>query len=247
MQFKQFLVEYGKAFDNEADLVYQSILDNLDHGHIDSSTTEKLLFNVGIIIKDSAYNNLNFAIHKSDENNVRLGTDKNDKPTIVVFTTKKLPTRMNIDTFLEAPEIADKVKKQLKKYLELYHDNETETEPSTSYEQVKGVNKSFEEHFDKLIKAIEQKIKDFHGAKGYMKNKHSSTGNVGKQQILQSAIDHLFKSEVGGSFEEFRNIVLKLENAAFVKQLDPEMKKKFLSRLESYYEHKADEFAKARE
>src|SRR5713226_4884747 len=121
MNFRKYLLnEYTKPVNNEVDLVYQQLLDNLDDGHIDMSDDE-IMFNIVIIIKNSSYNNLDLVIRKSQENQVRLGRDSEDKPTIVIDTTKrKLPTRKNINSFLEDIELSKKIKTQLKKYINSY-------------------------------------------------------------------------------------------------------------------------------
>jgi len=243
MNFKQFLLlEYSKPIDNEIDLVYQRILDNLDDGHFDA-LDDKIMFNVGIIIKDSAYNNLHFVIRKAKENKVRLGKGKDGKPAIVVDAKKrKLPSRKNIDTFLEDVELAKQIKEELKKYLELYFDGDAEVDASTNYEKKKGFNSGFEDHLTKLIAAIDKKINNFHEAKSFINNRHSGTANVAKQEQLAAAKKALLDDEFGGTFNNFKSIVLKLPEAEFVNHLESEAKKKVLSRLESYYEHKAHNF-----
>lgn len=242
MNFKQFLLnEYSKAFSNEVDLVYQQILDNLDDGHVDMND-EKLSFNVGIIIKNSEYNNLFIVIRQGSSNQVRLGTNKENKPTIVVDKKGRLPTRKNIDKFLDDVDFAKDVKKQLKKYLETYYDADSENEASTSYEKKKGFNADVEKHLEKLIKAIDTKIDNFHKGKSYLKDEHGKTANVAKQETLQSAVSKLLDDELGGSFNAFKSIVMKLPEAEFVNHLESEAKKKVLSRLESYYEHKSHQF-----
>lgn len=241
MKFKEFLVEYSKPVQNEIDLVYQHILDNLDDGHIDVSK-EKLSFNIGKIIKDSSYNNLEFVIRKAQRANARLGKKGDSQFAIVVDTPDKIPSRESINNFLESTKYVSKIKAQFKKYLETHHDADADVEPATGYEKNKTANVGFEENYTKLIKAIEGKVSKFHDSKQFAKNKHNSTGNVGKQEVLQSAIAQLFTSEIGGNFDEFKRIVLKLPEAQFIKQIDPEGKKKLLSRLESYYEHKSEGF-----
>jgi len=245
MNFKQFLIEYAKPVANESDIIYQKILDNLDHGHVDF-TPEKVSLNVATIIKNSKYNNLHLVVRHGRGHTVRLGKDKDNKSVIVIDVTGKLPTRKNLIRFFELPRYADKIKLQLKRYFELHHNmdspNGNPEEKGSKYEQVKDANKNFEQHYEKFIKAIEQKILKYYEAKNDLHDRQKRTGNTGKQEILNAATKHLFSTEIGGSFDEFKGIVMKLPEAAFTKYLEPEYKKKFTARLESFYEHKAQEF-----
>lgn len=247
MNFTQYLIEYAKPVANEADIIYQKVLDNLDDGHVDFED-DKVTINIGTIIKNSKYNSLYFIVRKERKHGCRLGKDKNGKSVIVTDVTGKLPTRQNIIRFFEMPRYADKIKLQLKRYFEIHHDTNTkvndgeEEKSGTNYEQVKNANKNFEQNYEKFVKAIENKILKYHEAKGDLHNRQKRTGNTGKQEIINAATKHLFSTEIGGNFDEFKSIVLKLPEAAFIKQLEPLYKKKLIARLESFYEHKADEF-----
>lgn len=244
MRFKEFLIEVtnkSKPVNNEVDIIYQSLLDNLDDGHMDSSK-EKLAFNIGNITKNSAYNNLSFVIRTGKKPAIRLGKDTNGKSAIVVDTKGRVPNRQKIIAFLESAEHSKQIKTALKKYLDKHHEYDSKVDPKTGYEKKKAANTNFEGGYEKLIKAIDKKIENYNSAKGHLTDKHNKSANVGKREITQAAMRQLFDDEVGGSFESFKSIVLKLPEAAFIKSLEAEAKTKVLARLESYYEHKADEF-----
>jgi hypothetical protein len=244
MRFKQYLLlEYSKSVANEIDLIYQKLLDNLDNGHVDSSEeTNELSFNMGKIMKDSAYNNLVFMIRAGQTPAVRLGKQKESgKSMIVVDKSGKLPTREKLMAFLESTKYADRIKKSIKRYLERHHEFNSEVDPATNYEKKKATNADFEGGYDKLVKAIDKKLKTYGDAKGQLKIDHDKSANLAKREIVQAAMRSLFDEEFGGTFEAFKSIALKLPEAAFVKQLDGEQKNKVMARLESYYEHRSEE------
>jgi hypothetical protein len=242
MRFKQYLLlEYSKSVANEIDLIYQKLLDNLDNGHIDTSEKE-LSFNMGKIMKDSAYNNLVFKIRAGQKPDVRLGKDnKSGKSLIVVDKSGAVPAREKVMSFLENAKYADRIKKSIKRYLERHHEFGAEVDPATGYEKKKATNADFEGGYDKLVKAIDKKLENYGMAKGHLKNEHEKTANLAKKEIAQAAMRSLFDEEFGGTFEAFKSIALKLPEAQFAKQLDGEQKNKLMARLESYYEHKSEE------
>jgi hypothetical protein len=243
MKFKEFLIEASsKPVRNEVDIIYQSILDNLDDGHIDMGG-DKLSFNVGKIMKNSKYNNLDFVVRRGEKVATRLGKDTGGKSALVVDTKGKIPTRQKIIGFLNDAENSKKIKQAITKYLDKHHDYDAEVEPATSYEKTQALNTEFEDGYTNLIKAIDKRIENHNNAKGYLTDKHNKTANVAQREISQAAMRKLFDDEIGGSFDAFKSIVLKLPEAEFIKKLVPEAKNKVLTRLESYYDHKSEEFS----
>jgi hypothetical protein len=239
MNFKEFLVEANSPLNNEIDLIYQRILDNLDDNHIDFSKT-KLTFNIGKSIKVSKYNNLDFVVRQGKKPNVRLGKDKDDRSAIVIDTTGKVPARANIRKFLEHMGYSRKIKEAIKNYLNKHHDASAKTDPGTSYERTKDTNQNFEGKYEKLMKAMDKKIAQVTRAKTYIMKTHEKSADAGKKALAGAAVKHLFDTEIGGDFGAFKSLVLKLPEADFIKGLNSENKKKLMSRIESYYEHKLD-------
>ena len=239
MDFKHFLMEYAKPVKNQVDIMYQHMLDNIDETHIDISD-DKLLFNIGKTIKNSTYNLLDFVVRIANKPAIRLGHDDQGKHAIVIDTTGKLPSRTTLKRFMEHGKYADRIKDQIKKYLKKHGDVIGEMEPdhTTTYEKTKDINKNFETYYEKLIKSIDKKLEDLGKAKEYIKNKHGGNANHAKLAVADAALGHLHNDEFGEGFNGFKSNVLKLPEAQFIKQLDGELKKKILSRLESYYEHK---------
>lgn len=239
MKFKQFLVEVGKSYINQSDIIYHSILDNLDHGHIDMGD-DTVKFNVGKIIKNSAYDNLNVLLKKSKVDDVRLGTHKESGiPTIVVLTAAQLPKeRTNVDKFLENPELAKKIKKVIQNYLEIHHDTskEKEADSASSYEKPKLYATKFEEHYKTLINDIKRMMKDYTDAKRYLIAKAGTTGNEAKRSITQSAIKASYNQHFGESFKEFLSKLKGVEGSKFLDHIPKELKEKALARLESFYD-----------
>ena len=239
MKFKQYLVEVSKSFINQADIIYQSILDNLDHGHV-SLDDHEVKFNVGKIIKNSTYDNLNVHIRHADKDDMKLGTHKaSGIPTIVIFTTSKLPSeRKKVDSFLENPEFATKFKKMIQSYLEIHHDTEKEkeVESASSYEKPKLYATNFEKHYKTVINDIKRIMKDYDDAKKYLLAKVGATGNEAKKSVTQAAIKSLYNQHFGDSFKEFTSKLKGIEGAKFLEHIPKELKAKALSRLESFYD-----------
>jgi hypothetical protein len=241
MKFKQFLVESEKQFETQVELIFQKLLDSLDESHIDIGD-DRVQFNVGKIIKDSTLNNLSVVIRANSGDNTRLGTDSSGRHAIVIDTTKNLPNREKVVKYIKSAELAEKFKKQVAKYLEKHYDSDAKVEPSTSHEKNKQINSGVEKHYDDLVKAINAKMDDYRGSHDILRRKHKSTGSAGEQEIITSAMSQLKRDLFGHSEKEFMGIALKLPQAEFIQHLAPEAKKKILSRLSSYYEHKADEY-----
>lgn len=238
MNFKTFLIESTKPVKNQVDLMYQQMLDNIDETHIDVQP-DKLLFNVGKTIKNSTYNLLDFVVRQSSKPNIRLG-NADGKHAIVIDTTGKLPSRGSLKRFMEHGKYASRIKQQIRRFLSKASKHPEHLNPTmdTTYEKTKDTNKNYETHYENLIKAVDEKLAKLGHAKDYIKNKHSQNANHAKQALAQAAIKHLDSDEFGEGFDQFKLSVLKLPEAQFIKQLEPEAKKKVLSRLESYYEHK---------
>ena len=241
MDFKHFLIEYAKPVKNQVDLMYQSLLDNIDTNHIEFSEG-KLLFNVGKTIKNSTYNLLDFVVRVASKPAIRLGHDEEDKHAIVIDTTGKLPSRVSLKRFMEHGKYADRIKGEIKKYLKKVGKGEAsgedDPEKATTYEKTRDINSNYETHYENLIKAIDKKLEDLGKAKDYIKNKHGENANHAKLAMADAALGHLHNDEFGEGFNGFKSSVLKLPEAQFIKQLESEPKKMILSRLESYWEHK---------
>lgn len=133
-----------------------------------------------------------------------------------------------------------KIKLMIKKYLGSHYDAEKETTAGTSYEKTKETNTNFEKNYEKLMKAVDKKIAHVHKARDYITSTYKKSADAGKQVLAGVAVKRLFTDEIGDDFNGFKSLVLKLPEAAFVKGLNPENKKKIMARLESYYEHKLD-------
>ncbi len=238
MKFKQFLIEMGKSYVNQSDIIYHSLLDNLDHGHI-SYTDNSIKMNIGKIIKDSKFNNLDLIIKHDKNNDIKLGKHKDSNiSTIVIFTTRPLPDRTTIDYFLEDVNLAKKFKKYIQKYLELHHDvsSEKEVNSSSSYEKPKLYSKNFEEHYKTLTNDIHKRINEFKKAKNYLQVKTQVTGNEAKKQVAHAAVKSLFNQYFGSSFKEFKGKMMGLEGVKFLEHIPKDLKEKALSRLESFYD-----------
>lgn len=234
MKFTQFLVEQNKSHINQSDIIYHSILDNIDHGHV-AYSDDQLKFNVGKIIKNSSYNNLEIVI-KQGTDGVKLGKHKESgTPTVVIFTEKKFPSQDKLGTFLENPELASNIKANIRKYLKNHHTPQlVDAEHASSYEKPKMYSAKLEDHYKKLIKAIHNKIGDYHTAKTHVETKKS--GNEAKNQLKQAAIKHILNDTLGTSFKEFKKKVMELDEASFIEHLPKELKDKVLSRLEGFYD-----------
>lgn len=236
MLFKQYLIEYFKAHNNEADLVFHKILDNVNHGHVDFQEN-KLLFNVGNIIKNSKYAKLYLVIRHGTDEKVRLGADKQGNLNIVIDTEKKLPSHTELHSFLDDAKIIKDFKREFTKVLRQTPDSDEAPELSTSHEIVKDSNANFEDIYKNIIKLAEKNIHNYKEAIKHLEERKTKTVHASKHSVIASAMEKLHNDAFGDSFGTFRSKIFK-DFGEKINHLTADNKKKLISRLESFYEQK---------
>lgn len=237
--FCEFLIEEYKK-NNAALLVLQKVIDMADDGHVDyDETNEKISINVGKLIKNNEFYDLNILIRKRAPHNIRLAKDADDK-FVIVIDTSKLPQRADIDKFLGRKENVEKFNREFSKYLQKHHvsaadrgvDTQTAYEKSKKYSDRDG----FEGEYNQLLNTIKEKVEEYKKAKSELERQKEETGLPGRISTLDAAIAHLKKEYFGSSATEFTSKMLKIAGE-FKDHLDPELKKKLQKRLQDFYEH----------
>ena len=248
--FKTFLYEKVIRDSNtsvNSDVIFQKILDRVDTGHVDCDD-DRVEFHVGRLIKNSTVD-LMMVIRPSDSDAIRLGKMKDSgELAIVVDTTKKIPIRSEIDSFLSKNrEVTQGVKSRIDEYLRKYLDVENAPETKTKYEEDKEANtsKSFESKYQEMVKELNEKIKEFKEMTEMLRDEHKETSDEGKKATIKMAIRELAKESFGEDMDGFKKIARGIlskdasgSNTGFANNLSPENKKKLDSRLESYYDQK---------
>lgn len=247
MRFKNFLRESLITENNVVELTYQKILDNIDTGHVDFDS-DKIETDVGKLIKNSKVN-VKLVIRKSNENQIRLGKEKESETyAIVVDTTKGLPKRDEIDKFISRDEeLTQGIKDSLKTYFKNYHDENKDDVTTTNHEDQAEANTSqvFEDRYEVMIKELNQRLSEFKEMTENLRNELENTQNKGERETIKRAIARLAKDEFGEDLNGFlkvaRGIISKGpegENTGFANNLSKQNKERLHSRLENYYEQK---------
>ena len=243
MNFKNFLLfEKAGYISESAELVYQKILDNLDHGHVDVSD-DAIEVNVGKLIKDSRLSNLILHIENTEGHEYVSLRRKGGAYYIFVKVKDELPSRMEIDSFLSKhSEIFKGFSGAFEEYIESYHEN-FENDKITTHEKREMYNskENFEKHYAELMKSIKEKMDSFTKAHKELSNLADASVTSARKAAAELAMKKLKSEEFGSSPREFIKIVLSLPSAEFASHLNKDMLKKLNSRLEDYYEQKIED------
>lgn len=235
MDFKTFLIERISNTKNEADIILHQIFNNLDESHVDYEH-ERLDFNVGIMIKRSAYSKLYVTVIAANKTSVKLAKNNSrDGFTIVIHTTD-YPKRMEIDSFLSSKGIYNKVKEVLINFIDNYQENDDEFR--TTYEDNKQINTdaTFERLYNEVIAAVKKRVNEYEKIAQDIENDIESTADEGRKQTLIRSLETLKDEYFGNTFKKFKKIaseVIDVDMTRFQK----EYKKKFDTRLEDFYEY----------
>jgi hypothetical protein len=235
MQFLQFLKENYKP--NVAHVMLQKIVDMIDHGYVEYSPT-KMVINLGKLVKDSSFYDLNIIIRKAKETSVKLGKNRIDDKLAIVVDTNYYPQRQNLHKLFTREEVVSGFGKEFTKYIKEFHDGEKQ-ESKTGHETSKEVNtnKGFETSFKNLISKIKDAESEYNAAKKDLESKHGSSALPSHKATYGAAIEHLKKDTFGTSAKEFVSKMLKLADPKYMEHIDSEYKKKLINRLTNYYEH----------
>ena len=110
INFRDFLIEKIDNANNEADMVMQQMLHNVDESHVEY-TDERLDFNVGIMVNRSAYSRLYVTILNSNTNSVKLARNMQKDGFSIVIETTNYPERSDIDRLLSNPNLYKSIKR----------------------------------------------------------------------------------------------------------------------------------------
>ncbi len=238
MNFTNYLIEMHKSeqiLTENHELLLQKLIDALDYSHVDYDAS-KISFDIGSVTGTPKLNGLKVVIRPSSEDSIRLGRDANGGYAIVVDTTKDMPSRADIDTFLSAKDIYGGFSKAYKQYVKKYFDSEKEYEPSSTEKSLQtNSREGFEDGYETLIAAIRANAEQYSKAAKDIDSQLGNMGNVGKKASLALAKQNLKDDYFGKSEKEFLSKVYALPEAEFSKILSPEWKEKLESRLKQFY------------
>lgn len=241
--FKQFLINEAiirQSFETEAIIVLRKIIDMVDDGHVDYSDN-KISMNIGRLIHDRKYGNLDLMIIKSGQEGVQVGRHSVEEKHAIFILTKAIPARDKIDDFLIQKERTGTFKKVFVKFindadLDITADHEgTRVEQSTSLntrEQFEDLYKNIVSELDNVFSKYLQAKRDIYARM----NKASS--DMGETEILKASAIRLRKDMLGATLGDFKNKAIQIMGPEKYKMLNREYREKLDARLESFYETK---------
>jgi hypothetical protein len=240
--FKLFLLNeavHRQAINNEAIIVLRKIIDMVDDGHVDYSDS-KIHINIGTLIHDKKYNNLDMFIVKSDKNGMQIGRHSTDEKHAIIIMTPKIPARDKIDDFLEHKERVSNFKSVFTKFV---NDAVIDVEniAGTRVEQGNKLNtrEEFEKLYNDIVQQLDKVFSQYLAAKKDIYNRIEKASNeMGQREILKASAFKLRKEMLGSSVEEFKRKAIDIIGQEKYKLLNKEFKEKLDSRLASFYEHK---------
>lgn len=235
MRFKHFLVEtHSVTLLEKHDLVLQKVIDALDNSHVDHDES-KISFDVGIVSGTPKLRGLRVVIRPSSKNQIRLGRDSSGY-AIVIDTTKDMPNRTDIDTFLSTKDVYDGFASAYKEFINTVFDGTKEYEQTETEQSLQINNRGgFESAYEDLIEAIMSRTQEYQSAVEEIDRQLNIIGNAGKKTVLTQAKENLKNEYFGKDVKEFVSKVMALPEAEFVKHLDKEWKGKLDGRLASWY------------
>lgn len=243
MGFNSFLNLTEGQMANKASLIMQAFIDNIGSSHY-KKDDDSITFNVGRTIKISKYSNLRLIVRERDSENIRLGKS-NDGSFAIVVDTESLPDITNMDEFLEGNKVMPQVVDCIEKYIEYKKshkiNDDEDVSKMTKYEKDKHYNskEAFEETYQKLIQALNEKIEQFEQMSKNFKEQIEKTQNPSRKVTLELAIDKLKNDYIGKSDKDFMSMAYKeLDKISpdFKNSLDKDNKKILEDRLKQFYE-----------
>lgn len=235
MNFKQFLIEF--AINNRYELAYNKLIYALDDAHV-TTKDSYYEFNLGSVIKDSAYNGLTVRIQRGPKEQVKLGRHSDGRNVMVMYA-KELPERSKIDSLLsDNKDLLNGFIDELEKFTHIYK-GDKEQKLSKQEKRHELLNKdSFEKRYEEFIKAVDQKFEEYDTVLKDLKDQSEKTVSAFKMASLESAKQKLKADYFGATEKEFIKKMFKLPEAEFIDSLEKEMVDKLTKRLENYYEQK---------
>lgn len=241
---ESFVIEKGPL--STVELVFQQILDRVDHGHVDMED-DYIEFHIGKLIKKSNFD-VSLHIRRANSDIVRLAKRKSDDQyVIVVDTREELPVRTEIDNFLaKNKKIAQGLRSELIDYIETKMDHDGEPELKTKDEEVDDDNTSanFEDRYQEMVQELKEKMQEYKEMVAELEE-YMDTENEGQRNTAKLAMRQLASEEFGEDIEAFKKIARGIMshdgsgvNTGFANNLSKENKKRLDSRLENLYDQK---------
>lgn len=229
--FQMYLTE-KQGHQSRASLVFHKIISMLDHGHVDF-TEKHVKFNIGALVKDSSYNNVNVLIRKGSNSGARLGISKADHASYVVIETPTLPTRDKIDSFLESDKVAKSFITAVSQYLaKLHHEDPEAHKTSDEMQSITNTPERFEEIYGEIVRSVDEAIEKYNASKEET-GKAFTKFNVIKQETQKITHGLVAKEYFGNSEGEFAKKFIAANTDAA--HFDKDMKVKLESRLKTLY------------
>ena len=235
MDFRDFLIEKIDNSNNEADMILQQLMHNVDVSHVEYSD-ERLDFNVGIMINRSAYSRLYVTILASDADTVKLARNTQKDGFTIVIETSNYPKRNDIDGVLSTPNLYTALKRELIKFIDTYQGDEGNFK--TTYESDKEINTpdEFERLYKEVSDGVTKSIDAYRDKVEQMKYEMDNTSDETIKQHLLRGMDTLKTETFGDTFKKFKKIASE-DMDIDLTRFDKEHKAKFDERLEDQYEY----------
>jgi hypothetical protein len=241
MRFSKFLTEKEEANNLSANvlIIMHRIFAAVEQTHIEKSDG-MCEFNIGQAIKDKDLKSLNIAIKKGPAPSAKFAVKSDGDDYYIVIETPKYEEnleREDIIAILESASLKTPLHDAITHFLKYARDEFDEKNVPSHHEQKTDANQNVEQKYDALIKTVKSRLEDHHSAAAEIDRQSKQTSNAFKQDSFKMALEKLKEETHGKDFKGFLSIVNKLPEGGFIKELEGDLKKKILSRLEDYYEH----------
>lgn len=224
-----------KILKENHELVLQKMIDALDYSHVDYDSS-KIMFDLGAVAGTPKLSGLKVVIRPSNTDSIRLGKSSNGDFAIVVDTTKDMPNRSDIDSFLSNKDVYSGFAKAYKQYVTNHFDSSKEYDQTPTEKSLEiNSREGFEDGYEKLIAAIRNNVQEYQKAIKEIDSQLGTMGNIGRKASLELAKNNLRDDYFGKTEKEFLSKVYALPEAEFLKILSPEWKEKLESRLRQFY------------
>lgn len=232
---------------NKASLAIHAFVDNLDNAHYDASDN-KLEYNLGEIIQNGFFSNVDIVIVKSPNTSVRGAKRTGSDNFAIVIQTPELPEVGKVDDFIENSKIAIPLIKQLAMVADhLEEVGLNDPEKLTDYEQEKRYNDKefFENAYMTGVKKMNQYLSRLEDQIASLEQKAENSGLASRKSTYKMAIDKLKDDTIGGDAKKFSTKFYDLieeEYPNFKKLINSDNKKRLESRINQFYKKVSSKF-----
>lgn len=228
---------------NQASLLLHGLVDNLDDSHFTyDKEAGRLEFNVGKVARNSKFSHIDFIIVRGETQSIKPAKRKSSDNYIVVVSTSNFPDIKDVDSFIESSDRSIDIIKALAEIIRVAPPENTEDDSSsqTSYEKEKRFNdrEVFEEVYQKAVKRMMDKLKQFQKTKLDFQKKIDGSGIASRKATYKLALQNVKKDAIGDNASQFKSIFMKVLDEVepeFADNLDADNKKRLNSRIEQFY------------